>query len=524
MPVTPTYPGVYIEEIPSGVRTITPVGTSLTAFVGGTPQGIANKPTKCSSYADFERKFGAIDPRYPLGFAVNQYFQNGGAEALIVRVTAANAIKAIVNVNGLPLEVVSPGAWGNRIVVRTDLDTKRPSDPKLFNLFVYDGGSKSLEEFRNVSIDPDDARYVKEILEDESVLIRIPDGVVIDAAPSPSGNPAAGAQWFDDSAAYSPAQGGVDGGVDGIPLTDEDIKGNEAKKEGIYSLLKTNEYFSMMVLPPANFKGDLDATVYQEALKFLDNGMNHKRAVLFVDSPSNWTTIDSAAEGIKRFRTAVGDNAALDQAAVFFPRAKMRDPLKEGRLRSFTVSAAVAGVAARTDLSRGIWKSPAGIDAGVRGVQEFTVDMNDADNGRLNPEGLNCLRNLRSYGNVVWGSRTMAGFDQLGSEWKYLAVRRFALYLEENLYRGTQWVVFEPNDEPLWAQIRLNVGTFMQDFFRQGAFEGRSPQEAYFVRCDSTTTTPSDRNRGIVNIEVGFAPLKPAEFVILKIKQIQKNN
>ncbi len=149
--------------------------------------------------------------------------------------------------------------------------------------------------------------------------------------------------------------------------------------------------------------------------------------------------------------------------------------------------------------------------------------MTDAENGRLNPKGINCLRNFPAYGNVVWGSRTMAGFDELGSEWKYLAVRRFALFLEESLYRGTQWVVFEPNDEPLWAQIRLNLGTFMQDLFRQGAFQGASPQEAYYVRCDSTTTTQSDINRGIVNIEVGFAPLKPAEFVIIRIKQIQKN-
>ena len=142
------------------------------------------------------------------------------------------------------------------------------------------------------------------------------------------------------------------------------------------------------------------------------------------------------------------------------------------------------------------------------------------ENGRLNPRGINCLRAFPVHGRVVWGSRTVRGADVLASEWKYVPVRRTALYIEESLYRGTQWVVFEPNDEPLWAQIRLNVGAFMQSLFRQGAFQGASPREAYFVKCDKETTTQNDIDRGIVNIVVGFAPLKPAEFVVLKIQQL----
>jgi len=138
----------------------------------------------------------------------------------------------------------------------------------------------------------------------------------------------------------------------------------------------------------------------------------------------------------------------------------------------------------------------------------------------LNPLGINCLRTFPVYGTVVWGARTIDGNDQRGSEWKYVPVRRMALFLEESLYRGTQWVVFEPNDEPLWAQIRLNIGAFLQGLFRQGAFQGKSAKEAYFVKCDRETTTQADINLGIVNILVGFAPLKPAEFVVLKIQQI----
>ena len=180
----------------------------------------------------------------------------------------------------------------------------------------------------------------------------------------------------------------------------------------------------------------------------------------------------------------------------------------------------IAGVMARTDSQRGVWKAPAGIDAALTGVAGLQVEMTDAENGLLNPLGINCLRTFPVYGRVVWGSRTLRGADVAADEYKYLPVRRVALFIEESLYRGTQWVVFEPNDEPLWAQIRLNIGAFMHNLFRQGAFQGKTPAEAYFVKCDKETTTQNDINLGIVNIVVGFAPLKPAEFVIIKLQQM----
>jgi phage tail sheath protein FI len=150
----------------------------------------------------------------------------------------------------------------------------------------------------------------------------------------------------------------------------------------------------------------------------------------------------------------------------------------------------------------------------------LTVSLTNNENGQLNPLGVNCLRPMPAAGRVVWGSRTLQGNDRLASEWKYVPVRRTALFIEETLYRGLQWVVFEPNDEPLWSQIRLNVGAFMNSLFRQGAFQGSTPREAYFVKCDKETTTQNDIDRGIVNILVGFAPLKPAEFVVIKLQQI----
>jgi len=175
---------------------------------------------------------------------------------------------------------------------------------------------------------------------------------------------------------------------------------------------------------------------------------------------------------------------------------------------------------ARTDTQRGVWKAPAGIEATLRGVPELTVKMTNAENGELNPLGINCIRSFPVIGRVLWGSRTMRGADILADDYKYVPVRRLALYIEESLFRGTQWVVFEPNDEPLWAQIRLNVGAFMNTLFRQGAFQGTTPKQAYFVKCDNETTTQNDIDQGIVNIVVGFAPLKPAEFVIIKLQQI----
>src|SRR4029453_4955175 len=182
----------------------------------------------------------------------------------------------------------------------------------------------------------------------------------------------------------------------------------------------------------------------------------------------------------------------------------------------FAPSGGVGGIYARTDTDRGVWKAPANVT--IVGAPALSVPLTDGEIGQLNPLGVNCLRTLPARGRVVWGSRTLQGNDRLASEWKYIPVRRTALFIEESLYRGTQWVVFEPNDEPLWAQIRLNVGAFMQNLFRQGAFQGKTPPEAYLVKCDKETTTQNDINLGIVNILVGFAPLKPAEFVIIKIQ------
>jgi phage tail sheath protein FI len=216
--------------------------------------------------------------------------------------------------------------------------------------------------------------------------------------------------------------------------------------------------------------------------------------------------------------SVIGPDAS--NSAYYFPWVKAPDPLFGNRLSLFPPCGFVAGIYAATDVARGVWKAPAGIDAGLTGEVGLQYVLTDKENGNLNIQAINCLREFKVYGDVVWGARTLAGNDQTGSQWKYVPIRRLALYIESSLYDGTQWIVFEPNDERLWGQIRLNVGAFMQGLFLQGAFQGTTPQQAYFVKCDAENNPQSSIDMGIVNILVGFAPLYPAEFVVIQIQQM----
>jgi hypothetical protein len=237
-----------------------------------------------------------------------------------------------------------------------------------------------------------------------------------------------------------------------------------------------------------------------------------RRAFLLMDPPPSWTTAQQAATGVAALRVGL----VKDYSAIFFPRITVS---QSGRNVNVGPAGAMAGLFARIDGTRGVWKAPAGTEADIRGIVGLEYKLSDGENGLTNPRAVNTLR-IFADGIVSWGGRTNDGDDSFASDYKYIPIRRLALYIEESLYRGLQWVVFEPNDEPLWSQIRLNVGSFMHDLFRQGAFQGTTPSVAYFVKCDSETTTASDQNLGIVNIMVGFAPLKPAEFVILYLQQM----
>ncbi|HEX7979882.1 MAG TPA: phage tail sheath C-terminal domain-containing protein [Gemmatimonadaceae bacterium] len=761
MPVAPTYPGVYIEEIPSGVHTVTGVSTSITAFVGYTTRGTVDDPVHIFTFADFERAFGGLDPASPLSYCVKQFFQNGGTEAYVVR-AAKNAKPASVSLRNaatvvLDIAAASAGTWGNSLQIDVDYDTSNPEN--LFNLRVTEYVERNgqmvpgrAEMFRNLSLSSYAQNYAVATVNGQSQLVRLtrpstlafsgngtstsgvltladvavtpgyrvaytingtgpfevtvaaptapagatlkdaldaiaadiaaaitaknPPGVTgavvggdtqleftantdaanpserssiqfvdassnsvvkqlklglanggtdVDAAaqfrPLPTGTtgtavapfaPAATGSltmdvmkgagstlasgvtldlWggsttrpvpasLDEVAAdinaaliattssqpylagataqrigntirvlpgptdpnisfkfatnatstsfgldaggaqnighYAPGAGvtamaQVQGqtGNNGIPPLNPELIGNEANKTGLYAL-ENVDLFNMLVMPDAADTGMMD--VLTEAIAYC----TRRRAFMIIDAPAAIGTFAQA----QAWMGSAASPLRSRNSAIYFPRLRAPDPMKNGVVGNFPAAGALAGLYARTDAERGVWKAPAGTTATIIGATGLTYTLTDRENGTLNPLGLNALRTFPVIGTVSWGARTGKGADALADEYKYIPVRRLALYLEESLYRGTQWVVFEPNDEPLWSQIRLNLGAFMHELFAQGAFQGKTPRDAYFVKCDKETTTQNDIDLGRVNIVVGFAPLKPAEFVILQIQQI----
>jgi uncharacterized protein len=626
-----SYPGVYIQEVSSGVRTIAGVATSITAFVGYTRKGLMDKAVSVASFADYERSHGGLDASSPLSYAVSQFYKNGGALAYVVRV-AKDAAAATWNLKGdsstvvLELTAASPGDWGNALRVSVDRDGARNPSSE-FNLSVWRDGV-TLETHRNLSMEVDSPQYVASVVNSVSANVRVavPALTFTQAAFALSANfvassditdpviagtvyalPSAGLTSFrldldgkswtsmaelvevindviaenagleellvaSESAAdgnsgsgtlklsskvggehskvsialgvagglasqlkLGLANGGIEvtgaaehrpakveldqsnlsigkpdvAGRDGMPGGGIELTGSESAKTGMQALLDV-DLFNLLVIPEtATLSSGEASSVIVSGTQLCEN----RRAFYIVDPP-----INSSLEAIKDWLNARPTSS--NYAAAYFPAVKVSDPLDGFRPRALAPSGTLAGVFARTDATRGVWKAPAGMDATLNGVIDLALPINDLENGQLNPLGLNVLRSFPGQGRVAWGARTLRGSDIQADEYKYIPIRRLALHIEESLYRGTQWAVFEPNDEPLYAQIRLNLGVFMNGLFRRGAFQGSTPQEAYFVKCDKETTTQADRNLGIVNIVVGFAPLKPAEFIVITIQQI----
>jgi phage tail sheath protein FI len=534
MPETPTtYPGVYVEELTNSVRTIIGVSTSITAFIGRALKGPVNDPILIHNFEDFRHIFGGLWIKSNMSYAVYQYFQNEGKDALIVRVHNG-ATKSTIDIGGaFVIEAATEGAWSRNLEIKIEpvdqksqdsreaIDAELAIDPAgnftLFNLFVLrrtrpDHEPEILEAFRLLSTKSLSSSFVGKVLVEESDLIRVRDPGTVQAI-QPKAAPPSSPQPCQPGPPTTYKTG--TSGDDGAQPRDQDIFDSDNPKNGILALDKA-DLFSLLCIPPYS-DSDVSPDVYSSALTYCEK----RRAMLIIDPPSNW---NSAGDPMKDSIGIDSNNGFRqlrhDNAAIFFPHIKAQDPEMGNRKREFVPCGVVAGVIARTDAERGVWKSPAGIEATLKGVSDLTVKITDTENANLNSRGINCLRILPSGCIVVWGARTMSGANRLADQWKYIPVRRTALYIEESLYTGTEWAVFEPNDEPLWAQIRLNVGAFMHDLFLKGAFRGTTPNEAYLVKCDRETTTQKDIDRGIVNIVVGFAPLKPAEFVIIQISQL----
>lgn len=563
MPVQPSYPGVYIEEIESGNHTIIGVDTALTSFVGRTAMGPVGDPTPCFSFGDFETLFGGRSFDYPLSYAVEDFFQNGGSKALIVRVENATTpnVVASLPVGDIVLSASSGGTWGNSITIKVDQDGLtdqvalrfglKGSD--LFNLtaeYTSPRNQKVTERYVALTCKNKPNR-IDRVLKQQSALLDCGPAPVTQAPVAVSGdtnaNAAAGPPApvaVDDAAktnasasstpkpavtaspktefnlaplvALSTAKA-LTGGTDSAYLSDTDYLGDARSHTGLYALERA-DLFNLLCIPWDQRDTDLPSTVHAAAASYCAK----RRAIYIADPPSDWSTkvkkghVDKIdpSDPDDPVGLHINDEAGQRNTAVYFPKVLKSDVEMGSTIEVFPACGIIAGQIATTDLNRGVWKAPAGIATGLSGITGLELNLTDEQNGVLNPLGINCLRNFRVLGPIIWGSRTLRGADLMSDDYKYLPVRRLTLFIEESLYRGTKFAVFEPNDEALWSQLRLSVGSFMADLSRQGAFYD------YRVTCDKTTTTQNHIDRGIVNVNVAFAPVKPAEFVILQIQQL----
>lgn len=508
MPVTTSYPGIYIEELPSSARTITAAPTSVTVFVGYThpfktedpskPKGSAERslfgvPVRIFSFADYERMFGGlyasgvVDNSVP--YAVQQFFLNGGADAYVVGLpTSGYGSVSLTIGSNLALKAREPNDAVDMTVTLSNIDA--PNNHIADITIAY--GNRT-ETYRGVSLTapPDNAAHIDNKLA-RSSLVEVTRLV-----------PADDSYGTFSLAANTPA-------TFPTPLPTQKIF-NATDFDDVFDAdgaLDKVDIFNLMAIP-----GIADNGVLTQAQAFCER----KRAFLIMDAPDNYTADQLAQDPVQSINL-IPKSA---NAALYFPYLQANDPLS-GRTIPLAPSGYVAGLFARTDGNRGVWKAPAGLETTVKNTTGVVADgrMTDMQAGVLNNAAVNALRTFPGVGTVIFGARTIVAPNTAFQQWKYVPVRRMALFIEQTLYRNLGWVVFEPNDEPLWGAVRGSIERFMLSLFKQGAFQGSKPSEAFLVKCDSSTTTQDDIDNGRVNILVGFRPLKPAEFVVVQITQL----
>ncbi len=312
--------------------------------------------------------------------------------------------------------------------------------------------------------------------------------------------------------------------IDDAELTDDAVVPTDPqavqRRQGIYALDGAGG-FNLLCLPPPSQSRDWSVATWAHAAAFCEQ----RRAFLLIDPPTiAHMDVGEMTDILMGFaddlRQAMGADPRKN-AALYCPHLLVSHPNLSAAASPMAPCGAVAGVMARTDRDRGVWKAPAGMGAWLVGIQGLSHALNDTMQGALNQSSINGLRSFPQSGPVIWGSRTLAGAES--SDWRYVPARRTALFLQQSVEQGLDWVVFEPNGEPLWAKVRLTVGRFMDGMFRQGAFQGSSPRDAWFVRCDAFNMTQDDLDAGRLIVEIGFAPLRPAEFNLIRIqKQTQR--
>jgi uncharacterized protein len=634
-----SYPGVYVEEVPSGVRPIAAASTSIAAFIGVAERGPVGEAVKVFNFTEYQNRYGGFLAGSFLSHAVYQFFNNGGTQCYIVRVAGANAATANIVLRdraatnqqaSLTIFASSPGVWGNQLAVVIANGTNDSVNE--FNLVVFQQDELTpLERFDNLSMVPGAQNFV-ETATASSRYIRVTvnatntnaqagtsrgaaaplalagpktrfriningDGyqevdLAVPAPPPDLNTPANIATAIQarvraltklrastDQNAFANFLCQVNNGVllltSGVASASSSVKvalaaNNSQDATGLLRLGLHNggvETLGATVLRPQNnpprtppdnyfFVGDNSAPTaevvsvtagsegaaittddpYTDAFsrlndkedvsliavpgigsaRLVSDGMNYcaNRPLSDCFFIGDMSQTDDSVEDAKIFRNAITTRNSY--GAIYAPWVQMLDPTGRSSTPILAPpSGFVAGLYAKTDGQRGVWKAPAGTSAALGGSVGLAVNLTDTQQGNLNPLNVNIIRQFAGSGIVLWGARTVTS----DPAWNYIPVRRMAIFLRVSIYRGIQWAVFEPNDEDLWSSLRLNIGSFMMNLFRQGAFQGATPAQAFFVKCDNETTTQSEIDAGIVNVLVGFAPLRPAEFVVVKISQ-----
>jgi uncharacterized protein len=545
------HPGVYVQELPSAVQPIQGVSTSTAAFIGradkgpipGTilPNGRMAPPVMVTSFTDYQRQFGGFRQDSFLTYAVQSFFQNGGQRIYIVRIAVTTAASPPSSPPSLPAQrATSPGSfpihisalnegiWGNSISVATGPSSN--PDPNNFKLFVYydpGTGPVAVETYDPVTwqgsptLQPPGPTNANPAIDVVAAVNSRSEYIAVTAPVT--ARPADSALDGSGQPVKTALSNGSDGPVPqpsdylGAPARDSTVTGT-----GLRALDKITDV-NIIAIPgqgdPATVSSGVEycKTVRPLADCFFIGDMGT------IVGGVSAARSDGATVTVRTIADAVGfvapplDRSAGDFGAIYYPWIWSADPIGQGSNPKILLppSGFMAGIYARIDNSRGVFKAPAGIETSVGGALSVATTVSDVEQDRLNPISVNVIRTVPGSGFVVWGARTF-GSD---ASWRYIPVRRMAIFLRVSIYYGIQWAVFEPNDEPLWAELRLNIRSFMLTQFRAGAFQGSTPDEAFFVKCDSSTTTQQDIDNGVVNILVGFAPLKPAEFVVLKLSQ-----
>jgi len=471
-------PDVYVERVASGAEPIQTQGTAVAGFVGIARRGEIGEATLVTSWTEFTERFSkGLDTPFmadsDLAYAVYGYFQNGGGTAFIVRTASETAERASVLIpaeNGIKIYAKDEGTWGNKLSMKV---TSTQENGDIFNVEVS-LDDEVVETFEGLKNDITDENYYLPIINSDSKFITVPAG------------------------GLQVGEGAFSGGKDGIDdITDADFLG----ERGLKALDKA-EAVRIVAIP-----GQTSKAVRQGILDYCSG---RKDCFGIVDI------------GLGRTPTeALADKAEINGSygAVYYPWGKVVDPIGKGKLRLTPPSGHIAGVYARTDSERGVYKAPAGTEAVVKGFVEMERSLSNGEVELLNAKAVNCIIPKPNKGIVVWGAR-MATPDK---DRFYVSDIRLDIMIEGSLYEGTQWSIFEPNDEKLWSSLTAQVKAFLYNLWVDGALFGATPEEAYFVKCDEELNSQEVRDAGKVIIEVGYAKKKPAEFTIIRITQKANN-